>query len=400
MRWNKELLATFSCKDDRDYTIKVLLASNVFDRTYLCRLFSISDLEATDISAVEYPIELAHKDTSLSPERAAEMARRIMSTEEGQSELRKTVMEIAGNKLFLQGGSNCFTGLVREKMGCSPWTNEMRQIFREEGCYIGNKPWLILKCVLGVDPKSHLEKYLSSGSVYSLYDYVLMVNKILADKGLSLTLSFGSIHGLARALKADTTGAKGLNRRPIRSVVCKQCGKEFTTSHISQKFCSKECCLRNNSAVRLVQGWRKADKIKVKCKQCGKCFLTRMKKQIFCSRECSRQWRRILNQNRYSKFRKALAQFLPKRAARGKDIRNRKSNQEILEILEDWSKVKAKKAADKTIRAEFLGCPVYGEGCALNEKVAPCSGCPTLGNCLRRYRKLRMLLKKHGIEMV
>lgn len=77
--------------------------------------------------------------------------------------------------------------------------------------------------------------------------------------------------------------SKECSGRAYPKKVCKECGKEFTPEAHNQLFCTKECRIEYNNTQR--RGYP-AGVFEKKCQQCGKLFTTKKFTKSFCSKRC------------------------------------------------------------------------------------------------------------------
>ena len=67
---------------------------------------------------------------------------------------------------------------------------------------------------------------------------------------------------------------------------CEYCGAEFEPKHKLQKFCSKDCQVKNgNEQMRSKRAAEKVGKV-MNCEYCGKEFVAKTVKSKYCSNEC------------------------------------------------------------------------------------------------------------------
>lgn len=101
---------------------------------------------------------------------------------------------------------------------------------------------------------------------------------------------------------------KKMHGRVMIKMICKTCGKTFTQTHHSQKYCSDQCrktarkIQNNQSKIR----WRKKQtkKILIKCRWCGKHFLRdkKSKRRFFCCEKCKKEMDLKNNRDRQFKY--------------------------------------------------------------------------------------------------
>ena len=111
-----------------------------------------------------------------------------------------------------------------------------------------------------------------------------------------------------------------------RELICPTCAIHFTTHHVTKKFCSNKCYLKDR--LRRISEWQKKKNIKKRiyrtliCPVCSTQFTTYSKAKKYCSSLCSlKNKKRIINefqqkpeqkQKQAERLKKIFKEIIPK----------------------------------------------------------------------------------------
>lgn len=124
-----------------------------------------------------------------------------------------------------------------------------------------------------------------------------------------------------------------------RTVVCADCGKEFTAYHGGAKVCD-DCKMerarqrQKEYYYRKKEGRGKQPNIKV-CTICGKEFIAKRSDALTCSRECYKERNRRWNRERGVERNRLYRERKKQRMAREKDKKPALSFNDILKIANE-----------------------------------------------------------------
>jgi ribosomal protein L37E len=133
-----------------------------------------------------------------------------------------------------------------------------------------------------------------------------------------------------------------------RELICPICAIHFTTHHVTKKFCSNKCYLKDR-LIRISE-WQKKDNIKKRiyrtliCPVCSTQFTTYSKAKKYCSSVCSlKNKKRIINEFQQKPEQKQ------KQAERLKKIfKENYKDPEFRKKISDLQRAKRKKDPEKT----------------------------------------------------